>query len=663
MITLKDLDLKKMSTEELGELLIDAKKVYYTTSKPIMDDHTYDTLEEILRQKNPHHRIFSKAGHPNFDTGFPKKKHSIPMGSQNKVNNFSDLIHYFELKKIPQNSEFIVQPKCDGLSLEIEYQDGQLLDAITRGDGKVGDIITQNVIKMKNFREKLNLNFTGSIRCEIVVTKTDFQKLNKIVSKKAPLSQGGIPEGEGGFYSNPRNAASGISQRLDSLYSNYCTLVAVDLITPHQNFSTEFQEIDYIKKLGIDPVESHLCQNFNQIETIYQEFLQNKRQNYDYDIDGLVIKINDQKIQQQLGSKNQRPKGQLAYKFPSETDQTKLISVNWQTGPMGTITPVAEIEPIQISGAVITFASLANYDLIKKYDINIGDIVQISRRGDVIPHIDKVITKVNSGHIIAPQKCPSCNTILIIENKFLKCPNTYSCPAQILGVLRLFCSILDIKGISQKTIQKLHTSEKLNLPGDFYNLTVDDFKNLDGLGEKSGNNIIHQIQLKKNLTLKEIFNAASIPDFSSARIQQIIDAGFDTPQNFLKLQVSDLESLAGFQKTLATKIIEGINIRKEIIQSILDHVTIKTIKTTRKLQGLTFVITGQLSRPRKDIIDELQTLGAKISSSVTQNTNYLITNETNSNSSKFKTAQKLGIKIINENQLKSLLTQIRYTRL
>jgi len=249
MITLKDLDLKKMSTEELGELLIDDKKVYYTTSKPIMDDHTYDTLEEILRQKNPHHRIFSKAGHPNFDTGFPKKKHSIPMGSQNKVNNFSDLIHYFELKKIPQNSEFIVQPKCDGLSLEIEYQNGQLLDAITRGDGKVGDIITQNVIKMKNFREKLNLNFTGSIRCEIVVTKTDFQKLNKIVSKKAPLSQGGISEGEGGFYSNPRNAASGISQRLDSLYSNYCTLVAVDLITPHQNFSTETKELDYIKKL------------------------------------------------------------------------------------------------------------------------------------------------------------------------------------------------------------------------------------------------------------------------------------------------------------------------------------------------------------------------------------------------------------------------------
>jgi len=324
---------------------------------------------------------------------------------------------------------------------------------------------------------------------------------------------------------------------------------------------------------------------------------------------------------------------------------------------MGTITPVAEIEPIQISGAIITFASLANYDLIKKYDINIGDIVQISRRGDVIPHIDKVITKVNSGHIIAPQKCPSCNTTLITENKFLKCPNTYSCPAQILGVLRLFCSILDIKGISQKTIQKLHTTGKLNLPGDFYNLIVDDFKKLDGLGEKSGNNITHQIQLKKSLTLKEIFNAASIPDFSSARIQQIIDAGFNTPSKILNLQVSDLEPLVGFQKTLATKIVQGVTSRTEIIQSILSHVTVKTKKTTHKLQGLTFVITGQLSRPRKEIIDELQTLGAKISSSVTQNTNYLITNETNSNSSKFKSAQKLGINIINENQLKSLLTQ------
>lgn len=649
MITLDNLDLQKLTTEEIGEILIEAKKAYYTGGKPTMNDHTYDTLEEILRQKNPYHRIFSKIGHANFDTGFPKKKHIMPMGSQNKVSNYSDLVHYFELKKIPQNTEFVVQPKCDGLSLELVYQKGQIQNAITRGDGKIGDIITQNVIKMKNFLPKLKQEFSGSIRCEIVVTKTDFRKLNKEITVLLPKEN----------YSNPRNAASGISQRLDSKFSEFCTLIAVDLVSADWQFGTEIQQIETIKKLGIEPVETHLCQNFSEIENIFQEFLRHKRQDYDFDIDGLVIKINDQKLQQKLGYKNQRPKGQVAYKFPSLSSQTKLISVNWQTGPMGTVTPVAQVEPVLVSGAVITFASLANFDLIKQLNVNIGDIVEISRRGDVIPHIEKVINKVNPGHLTAPDKCPSCQTPLIVESKFLKCPNSGSCPSQILGILRLFCSTLGIKGISLKTIQKLHASGVLKLPGDFYKLKIDNFKDLDGLGEKSGNNIIHQIQSKKILTLQQIFAAAAIPDFSSARIQQLINAGFDTPQKILNLKVSDLEALVGFQNTLATKIIEGIALRQDIIQSILGHVTLKTSDTSQHLQGLTFVITGKLSRPRQDITNELRSLGAAVSSSVSQNTDYLISNETETNSSKYKTAQKLGIKIINETQLAQMILSLQ----
>ena len=177
MITLESLDFQTITPEKLGELLMDAKKAYYTTSKPIMDDHTFDTLEEILHQKNPYHRIFTKAGHKNFDTGFSKKKHAMPMGSQNKVNRIEDLIHYFELKKISSNTDFVVQPKCDGISLEIEYKNGKLIDAVTRGDGETGDIITQNVVKMKNSVLNLPKDFSGSIRCEIVMAEDDFKKI------------------------------------------------------------------------------------------------------------------------------------------------------------------------------------------------------------------------------------------------------------------------------------------------------------------------------------------------------------------------------------------------------------------------------------------------------------------------------------------------------
>ncbi|MFA5749724.1 MAG: NAD-dependent DNA ligase LigA [Candidatus Shapirobacteria bacterium] len=659
MVTLDSINLKNTSPEKLGELLMDAKKAYYLDSKPIMDDHTYDTLEDILRKINPHHRIFTKVGNSNFNTGFDKKKHAMVMGSQNKVSIYNDLVHYFELKEklISKNNSspflqggirggFCIQPKCDGISLEIIYQNGELVEAVTRGDGEIGDVITQNVVKMKNTVLSLSNNFTGSVRCEIVMLETDFQKLNQIPDEK---------------YSNSRNATSGISQRLDSKYSELCSLYTVDIFSSTQNFETEVEKINYLKKHKFTTVENLHCSNFEEIENIYQKYLTKKRKDYPFEIDGLVIKINNLKLQHQLGSKNNRPKGQVAYKFPARSSQTRIININWQVGPMGTITPVAQVDPIEISGAVITFASLANYDLIKEKNINIDDIIEIQRRGDVIPHIEKVITKVTDGHIIAPEFCPSCKTKLIIDNKFLRCPNIKNCPDQILGSLKLFCDTLEIKGISDKTIAKLYQVKLLRLPGDFYNLKVVDFENLFGLGKKSGTNIINEIQNKRKLSLKQILDASIIPNFSSQRIIQIINAGFDTSDKILNITIDQLKSLDGIQITLAQKIYQGIQDRKDFIESILLQTTLKKTNSSNKLKNLTFAITGALNQPRKEIEDQIISLGGKIASSVTSNTSYLITNlpagrhgETNSDSNKFTSAKKLGIKIISEEEFAKL---------
>jgi DNA ligase (NAD+) len=486
MITLDSLDLQTLAPEKLGELLIEAKKAYYTGGKPIMDDHTYDTLEEILRQKNPYHRLFQKVGTPSFNTGFDKKPHLLPMGSQNKATSYPELVKYFELKKIPPSTDFVAQPKIDGLSLEIIYQNGKLVEAITRGDGETGDVVTQNVVKMQGFVatptqgvQGESKGFTGSVRCEIVVTYKDFVKLNQLA-------------GEGISYSNPRNAASGITQRLDGQYSELCTLYAVDSQSPDLTYQTENQKITLLKSLGLTTVETHLCHDLTAVDQHFQEFLSQKRQNYPYEIDGLVVKINDLQLQNSLGSLDGRPKGQVAYKFPAQTSHTRILAVEWQVGPLGTITPVARVEPILVSGAVINFASLANFGLIQEKGLNIGDIIEISRRGDVIPHIEKVISKVTPGHLPAPTHCPACHTLLISDHKFLKCPNLISCPAQTLGILRLFCSTLNIKGISDKTIAKLYQADKIHLPGDFYKLTVDDISGLDNLGEKSAKNIIER---------------------------------------------------------------------------------------------------------------------------------------------------------------------------
>lgn len=639
MITLADLDLSSITDAKLGGLLIDAKKAYYTTSKPIMDDHTYDTLEDLLKKRNPHHRLFDKVGNPNFDTGWTKHKHSFPLGSQNKVNNFADLKHYLDLKKLANHINFIVQPKCDGLSLALNYQNGKLISAVTRGDGFTGDLITQNVIYMKNLVKNISIKDDLTVRCEILVTLTDFTKLNKISDE---------------IYTNPRNAASGISQRLDSLYADYCSLYAVDIFSKTLHFDTEKQKIDQLKKLGFKTVKTRLCQNYQQIENIYRLFLNKKRQNYAYEIDGLVIKINQLDIQHQLGSQANHPKGQVAYKFPADTNQTVIKDIKWQIGPLGFITPVATVEPVILSGATITKASLANHQLLTKKDINIGDIIQISRRGDVIPYIEKVVTKVNSGHAPIPTKCPSCHTTLEEYDKYLLCPNYQNCLPQVIGRLNLFCRKLDILGISKKTIKKLYKRGLVTKPVDFYKLKVSDIAPIDGLGDKSAQNILFQIDKKKSLNLIELFKSVSIPELSSARLKQIIKAGFNTSQKILAIRVGDLEKLAGFQITLAQKIVDAISIRKQDIIQLLDQVKIKTKATSQKLSHLSFVITGSLSQPRSHFEKLIEDNGGTFSSTLSKNTSYLITNNPTANSSKLSKAKKLNISIINEKQFNKL---------
>ena len=316
---------------------------------------------------------------------------------------------------------------------------------------------------------------------------------------------------------------------------------------------------------------------------------------------------------------------------------------------------MAEVQPIELSGAVITFASLANYQLVKQKNINTGDIVEISRRGDVIPYIEKVVNKVSAKKPTIPSHCSSCHTLLKKEAKFLRCPNSLACPSQTLGSLRLFCKFLDIKGISDKTIQKLVKAKKVKLAGDFYKLKITDINQLAGLGDKSAQNIINQIQAKRHISLVQALTAATIPNFSKKRIQQAVNAGFNTPKKILNLTVTDLASLPGFQSTLSQKIIQGIDIKKPTITSILDQITLKTTRQSSQFKHLSFAITGTLSRPRKQITSDIESAGGQIVDAVTKNTSYLISNLNKSNSSKFKTAKKLSIPIISEKKLNHML--------
>lgn len=646
-ITLSDVDIQHMSMSELGDLLIEAKKAYYLGSQPIMDDHTYDTLEQILAQKKPHHRFFQKIGTNVANTGFDKKNHTRPMGSQNKVTNLHDLKKYFNRHSLPPSTEFVVQPKLDGLSISLEYQNGQIQAAVTRGNGLTGDVITQNVSTMRQFKSRLAKPFTGSIRAELIISKTDFSALTKEVGQNV--------------YSNPRNAASGIAQRLDGKYSNYCTVCPVDIVFSNPNHTppTELKALDYIRQTGLVPIETVFCKTLYEVESAFQTFYTTKRLTFPYAIDGLVVKINSLATQKTLGAIQGKPKGQVAYKFPADSKDTKLAKISWQVGPLGHITPVAILTPVEVAGAIVTKASLGNKDLIMVKNIQVGDIVHLSRRGDVIPYVESVTTKINPGTASIPTLCPSCQTKLVVEPKYLLCPNHLSCPAQVIGTLRLFSKALGIDAIATKTIQKLYTAGKLTKPGDFYTLTVSDFESLPGLGRLIGNKIITQIQNRRSLSVEEVFEANAIPNLSQARLQELINHGFNKPEHILCLTVSDLVKLKGYKTTLAQKIVQGIKLRRANITSVLAQVTIiQPTQTIRQsLAKYSFCLTGAMTKPRTEIIKLIEQNGGTIRPTVSSKLQYLVSNQPNSSSTKTKTAKKLGIPIISEADLYALITK------
>lgn len=266
-----------------------------------------------------------------------------------------------------------------------------------------------------------------------------------------------------------------------------------------------------------------------------------------------------------------------------------------------------------------------------------------------------MVTKVAPGHAPSPDVCPSCNTKLVTVDKFLKCPNP-TCPAQILGCLRLYCKFLDIQNISDKTIEKLYKIGKLKTPADFYNLQVGDIAPIDGLGEKSATKIVQEIAKKQELSLVELFTAVAIPNFSQKRIQQLVSSGFDTPEKLLNLTEKELLAQPGFQAGLAQKVIAALAQRHQTILDLLPKIKLKASTTKNILNGAIFCITGSLSSPRKEIENKIVESGGKVANSVSKNTTYLVTNEPNSGSSKLEQAQRFGTKIISEEELFNMLT-------
>jgi len=609
--------------------LIAAKRAYYINGRSDMTDQEFDALEEYVRQQNPDHPYFEITGHdpsPYWNSA----EHNIPMGSLDKVHNENDIKKWAQKYK---GSFFTLEWKLDGLSLSLDYENSKFVRAITRGNGFKGEDISDNVVLMQNFK-KILPDFEGSLRAEIILYKEDFERINSILS-------------DSDKYSNPRNAAAGISRRLDGKFCKYLRLIYYDI--------TEIiDEHEKIKKLRDDfnlvTVESYTDNDFNKIISTFNT-LKDLRSNLPFEIDGAVIKVSSIDIQQKEGSIKNKPKAQKAWKFDPPGAVTVFLKEEWDVGRTGVVTPLAHLKPVQIEGSEIKKATLHNIAEIKRLGIGYGDTVMIEKRGDIIPKIISVIEHKNKP-IKIPNNCPYCNSLLSNDGIRLFCTNENCFRKEFYRIL-YWIKTLEIDGFGKSLTHELCNEGKLTCIADIYRLKKYDISALERWGEKSAEKIMNSIEKSKNITPTKFLTALGIPGISDMTCKELLQT-FGTIDELMNKNVSDIIKLKGFSDISASNIVNGLAKFSEEIKYLLKIINLKTEETKGSLSNISFCFTGIMEHPRLFYQDLVKKHGGINKSSVTKDLTYLVCNE-NKGSTKSRKAEKYGTKIITEKEFLSIL--------
>jgi DNA ligase (NAD+) len=670
----------KLEIKRLSDELNKHNKAYYVDNNPLISDADYDLLVNIFKtlsvkfpsieiQNNPLKQVGAKVS-----SKFSKVQHTVPMLSlDNAFNNedFEDFItrcqKFLLINYFPQ---FCCELKIDGLSFSAVFKNGKLHHAATRGDGYIGENITDNLKTISNFPQIIeNVPEYFEVRGEIYMQKDDFLKLNEMqLANNLPL------------FANPRNAAAGSIRQLDSSITAQRPLryfvYAVGQISDPGFFNLQSDVLEICAKLGFCTGKYFkIASSFEEVFDFY-EYANQIREKLDYEIDGVVYKINNFALQQRLGFVGRSPRFAIAYKFPADIASTKILNIKLQVGRTGAITPVAELEPVAIGGVIVSKATLHNFQDIERKDICIGDYVFLSRAGDVIPKISEVdfsrresVTKIE-----LPIKCPSCESDLEIksveerglEDAIIRCNNTWKCPDQIFERVAHFAcrDALNIVGLGKKQVKFLLQHNFIKTVVDIFDL--ENKKNAlaeyDGWGDKSVQNLLENIEAAKNISLDKFIYALGIR-YLGQNNSLILAREFVTAQNFydasLKLKdknqelLNKLDSIDG----LGAKILQGIsefsqhqeNI--EIIQALISILKIQDYRqsTDTAISGLNIVFTGSLNNmSRSEAKAIAESMGAKVSGTISSNTDILVAGD--KSGSKLKKAQSLGVRVISEDE-------------
>lgn len=634
----------KKTLKDLLDKIDHCDDLYYNNNERDISDQEYDGLKDTLRSlsKDFVPKEGSKADEklsiriedaltrvgapPPKDGEWPKLVHEEVMSSLNKVNLPEELLDWHE--KCGNAEEYLITEKLDGISVSLKYDNSILQSGGTRGDSNVGENITRNVKKMQGIPVSLTEKFTGHIRGEIVLCHSDFEEH---FTDKA----------------NPRNAASGTAKRTDGYKSQYLTVLTY---TIHgKDFDREDQAFEYLKTLGFK-IPNYFVGTIQDAIEIWKRYMSTDRQALNYDIDGLVIRINNRAKQFALGEENHRPKGAIAFKFDAPETRTIVNDIIIQVGDTGRITPIAVFDEVELLGVKITRASLHNFSLVKELGVNIGSEILIIRANDVIPQV-KQVTKECNGYFPTPTKCPSCGSELITNGEYLVCPNKGTCPAQVIGHLNKWVKELGILEWGEAILTKLINSGKVKDVYDLYTLKEDDIKTLDRMGEKGAKKLILELDKYRNITLENFLGGLCIDGVATSTVKSVIDYGYDTLEKIFKLTSNQLEQIPGFGEKRAQAFHDGLIENSERINSIIKAgVSIKE-RVTGNLTGKSFAVTGTTELPRKELIKFIEDNGGEYKKSVGKDCSYLIIADPNSTSSKAVAARKIGIKLITEQDL------------
>jgi DNA ligase (NAD+) len=551
--------------------------------------------------------------------------------------------------KVNTNLEFFCQPKFDGASLNLIYENGLLRQAITRGDGSIGEDVTNNVKTIHSIPLQIAEKSLVEIRGEIVIKKADFEKIN--IERVKNNDQ---------VFANPRNAAAGSLRQLDptitakrKLFFNVWGVGLNSL-----RFTKYSQMMDYIYSLGfVKPPMQTITSSVEGIENLYHEIIK-VRDDIEMMLDGMVVKIDDIETQDELGYTVKFPRWSCAYKFPALEKTTKIKDIILQVGRTGVITPVAVVEPTDIEGVVVERASLHNFDEIARKDIRINDEVIIIRSGDVIPKITKVFTDRRDGtqlNILRPTSCPDCASELLDEGALIKCQNL-DCPSRVVNSIIYFASknCMNIDGLGNKIVETLVNEKKIFDILNLYSLKYEDLENLEGFKEKKINNLLNAIDNTKGTALHRIINALGIEHIGEVASKQIcLEFGLKV----VDIDYDSLIALDGIGEQMANSFCEFMRVNKELVLKLFEiinpTVEEKVEVEENNFKGKTIVLTGTMSVSRGDIKKKLELLGAKISSSVSKKTDFVIYGE--DAGSKYDKAIELNVSVLTEDEMNKMI--------